>query len=94
MQVLKILLLMGAIQGLILAAVLFFRRNHRKANRIFALLLGLISFHLVLAAFDEQQFFIRFPHLLHITWILPMLYGPLVILFFRRLSLISPQFRL
>lgn len=94
MQFLKILLLMGAAQGFILAFVLFFRRNHRKANHIFALLLCLISFHLVLAAFDEKQFFTRFPHLLHITWVMPLLYGPLVIIFFRRISLISPHFKL
>jgi AraC-like DNA-binding protein len=93
MQLLKLLLLAGSFQGFILAAVLFFRRYHLKANRIFALFLCLISFHLILAAFDEQSFFKRFPHLLHITWVMPLLYGPLVIIFFRRISLISPKFK-
>jgi AraC-like DNA-binding protein len=86
-------LLAGSFQGFILAVVLFFRQNHRPANRIFAFFLCLISFHLILAAFDEQSFFTRFPHLLHITWVMPLLYGPLVIIFFRRISLISPQFK-
>jgi AraC-like DNA-binding protein len=93
MEVLKLILLAGSFQGFILAAVLFFRRNHRSANRIFACFLCLISFHLILAAFDEQSFFIRFPHLLHITWVMPLLYGPLVILFFRRISLLNPKFK-
>lgn len=93
MQLLKLILSAGSFQGFILAAVLFFRQPHRKANRIFALFLCLISFHLILAAFDEQSFFIRFPNLLHITWVMPLLYGPLVILFFRRISLISPTFK-
>ncbi len=93
MQLLKLILLAGSFQGFILAVVLFFRRNHRPANRIFAFFLCLISFHLILAAFDEQSFFFRFPHLLHITWVMPLLYGPLVIIFFRRISLISPSFK-
>lgn len=93
MQLFKLLLLAGSLQGLILAAVLYFRQRHRTANRIFSLFLCLISFHLVLAAFDEKSFFVRFPHLLHITWVMPLLYGPLVILFFRRISLISSKFQ-
>lgn len=93
MQLLKLILLTGSLQGVILAAVLLSRRYHRKANRIFAIFLCLISFHLILAAFDEQSFFNRFPHLLHITWVMPLLYGPLVILFFRRISLINPSFK-
>ncbi len=93
MQLLKLILLAGSFQGFILAVVLFFRQNHRQANYIFAFFLCLISFHLILAAFDEQSFFTRFPHLLHITWVMPLLYGPLVIIFFRRISLISPRFK-
>jgi AraC-like DNA-binding protein len=91
MQLLKILLLTGSIQGFILATVLFFRRF--PGTRIFAVLLCLLSFHLILVAFDEQSFYLRFPHLLHITWVMPLLYGPLVILYFRRISRISPAFK-
>lgn len=93
MQFFKFILLAGSLQGLILASVLFFHKNHRKANRIFSLFLVIVSFHLILAAFDEQNFFLRFPHLLHITWVIPLLYGPLIIIFFRRISLLSPHFK-
>ncbi len=91
---LKLILIAGALQGTLLGLVLMSRKSNPKANRIFSVLLFLLSIHIVVVAFDEREFFIRFPHLSHLTWLIPLLYGPLILLYVRRITLISPTFQL
>lgn len=88
---LKLILLAGALQGLILGLLLFSRRANQAANRVFAVLLWLLSIHLVLVGFDEREFMMRFPHFSHLTWVLPALYGPLVLIFLRRMTQLAPR---
>lgn len=90
---LKLILLAGAFQGLVLALLLVTRQGNRTANRMLAALLVLLSFHLVLVGFDERAFMMKYPHLSHITWVMPALYGPLVLLFLGRMTRLAPAFR-
>ncbi len=90
-SVLKLILLAGALQGFILGLLLFSRRANQAANRVLAALLWLLSFHLVLVGFDNRDFMMRFPHFSHLTWVLPALYGPLVLIFLRRMTQLAPR---
>ncbi len=81
----KILYGATSIQGVFLGLLLMRTRINQPANKLLAALLLLISFHLVLIGFDEREFFLRFPHLSRISWIIGVLYGPLTLLFVRHL---------
>ena len=79
--VIRILYCAAALQGLFLGALLVRSKNNTRANQILSVLLFLLSFHLILVAFDERQFFMTFPHLSRISWIIGTLYWPLLFLF-------------
>lgn len=86
---LQIVLLVGCVQAVILSVYLFLHSSI-KGGRIFALLLGMQALHLFLVANDNQGFFMRFPHLLHVTWLMPAFYGPLILIFVRRITRHAP----
>lgn len=92
LSALQIILLSGAFQGLLLAVVLFTRKNNPGANRILGILLLILGCHVVLVAFDNRAFFMRFPHLSKLSWLIPTLYGPLILLFVRRLTGLMKSF--
>ena len=73
-QVLQIILVGGAVQGLFLAFLLATRQANQLANRLLAGLIILISFQSTLVAFDTREFFLAFPHLSKVSWLLPMLF--------------------
>jgi len=89
---LDMLLLTGSVQAILLAVYLFSHASIR-GGRPFGSLFVLLSFHLVLVANDRIDFFIQFPHLLHISWILPALYGPFIMLFVVRVTRRHPVFK-
>lgn len=82
----KILYTAASIQGLFLGILLWRTKNNQPADKILSVLLFLISFHLVLVGFDERAFFMAFPHLSRISWVIGTLYGPLVFLFIRQIT--------
>jgi len=82
----KILYAAATIQGLFLGFMLWQTKINQPANKILSTLLVLLSFHLVLIGFDEREFFMAFPHLSRISWIIGALYGPLTFLFVQRLT--------
>jgi AraC-like DNA-binding protein len=82
----KILYAAASIQGLFLGFMLWRTDINQPANKILSALLVLLSFHLVLIGFDEREFFMAFPHLSRISWIIGALYGPLTFLFLQRLT--------
>lgn len=92
-SVLQIILLAGAFQGILLALLLSTRRSNVLANRLLSILILLISLQSVLVAFDNRDFFLRFPHLSKIGWLLPTLFGPLVYLFTQKLISENPRLR-
>lgn len=76
----------AALQGLFLSVLLFRTAINQPANKVLSVLLILMSFHLVLVGFDNQKFFLAFPHLSRISWIIGALYWPLIFLFIQQLS--------
>lgn len=92
-SLLQIILLAGAFQGVLLALLLWTRQDNQLANRLLAALVLLISLQSVLVAFDERDFFIHYPHLSKIGWLLPALFGPMVYLFTQKLTSEHPRMR-
>jgi AraC-like DNA-binding protein len=82
---LQILLFAGCVQAILLATYLFFHSSIRGSH-LFGFLLLFLTIHLFLVANDRQEFFMQFPHLLHITWLVPALYGPIILIFVRRIT--------
>jgi hypothetical protein len=89
--IVKILYAAASIQGFFLAMLLFWNKVNQPANRILGVLFLIISFHLILVGFDEQEFFMRFPHLSRISWIIGSLYWPLLFLFVQLITRTQPS---
>lgn len=87
----KVLYSAAAIQGLFLALLIFRTKINQPANKILGILLVLMSFHLVLVGFDEREFFITFPHLSRISWIIGTLYWPLLFYFVQFITGTQPK---
>ncbi|TPE42948.1 helix-turn-helix domain-containing protein [Pontibacter mangrovi] len=90
---LQVILVAGAVQGLLLSAILFTRKKNVLANRLLSMLILLVSFQSVLAGFDTREFFMAFPHLSKVGWLLPSLFGPLLFLFTKKLTSENPAWR-
>lgn len=71
----------AGIQGIFLSFLLLRTKINQPANRILAILLLILSFHLILVGFDNRDFFMAFPHLSRVSWIIGSLYWPLLFLF-------------
>ena len=93
MAVLQVFLVAGAVQGVFLATLLFTRRQNKLANRLLGVLVLLLSVQTVLVAYDTRDFFLAFPHLSKVGWLLPSLFGPLIYLFTAKLTSERPRWR-
>jgi AraC-like DNA-binding protein len=82
----------GVLQGIILAVLLVRKQENRLSNRILAGLVTVLVFHLSLVAIDSRDLFIRIPHLSRLSWLIPLLYGPLLLLFTQ--SIMNRGFRI
>lgn len=80
----------ACIQGLFLAFLLVRTKINQPANRILAILLIILSFHLILVGFDNRDFFLAFPHLSRVSWIIGSLYWPLIFLFVQYITQTQP----
>jgi AraC-like DNA-binding protein len=83
---LQLLLFAGAIQGVFLVILLCSRKVNQIANLLLALLILLVSVQSILVGFDNREFFMRFPHLSRVSWLLPTLFGPLIFMFTQKLT--------
>ncbi len=81
----------ASIQGLFLSFLLARTKINQPANRILALLLIILSFHLILVGFDNRDFFLAFPHLSRVSWIISSLYWPLIFLFVQIITRTQPD---
>ncbi|WP_247232846.1 AraC family transcriptional regulator [Telluribacter sp. SYSU D00476] len=93
MFLLQILLAAGAVQGALVSFLLVRQKKNQLANRLLAVLILAISAQSVLVGFDTRDFFLRFPHLSKVGWLLPTLFGPLIYLFTVKVSSEKPRFR-
>jgi AraC-like DNA-binding protein len=78
---LHLVLLLGAVQGFLLAGVLAAHRSNRTANRLLAALIATFTIYLL----DEVNYSIglirTYPHLFGIAYPLPWVFGPLTYLY-------------
>lgn len=77
----KSILLAGIFQGVLLSFLLIVRGKDHKPNLVLGVLMLIVSIHLIFITFEGTDFFISYPHFSRITWLIPALYGPLVLLF-------------
>jgi len=92
-NLLSILVLFGAIQGIFFALVLArLKRGHRIANGFLAWILFIFSFQLVEGFMSVTYISVQFPSLIGIDWPMIFLYGPLVYFYVKTLT--SPQRRM
>jgi AraC-like DNA-binding protein len=89
--IVKIVYAAASLQGLFLGVLLFRSKVNQPANKILAILIFILSFHLILVGFDNREFFITFPHLSRISWIIGSLYWPLIFLFVQYLTRTQPD---
>src|SRR5262252_6323777 len=85
-------ILVGVLQGAVLAPVLWARRANRLANRILAALVAAVALMLLLVALEARFALHGYPHLLGLTAPLPFLFGPLLYLY--AVALTRPMVRL
>jgi len=85
-ELLTSVILLGAAQGVVLAAVLFARENNRLANRILSGLVGSVSLMLLLGVLEKQWGFSSQPLLLGLQAPLPFLFAPLLYLYVTALT--------
>jgi AraC-like DNA-binding protein len=74
-------ILLGALQGVVLAPVLWARRANRLANQILAALVGAVALMLLLGEVGGRWGFAGHPHLLGLGAPLPFLFSPLLYLY-------------
>ena len=86
-------LLSGLFQGLILIILLLKKEINLLPNRLLASLILLFVIHLGLVAIDVNNHFLLFPHLSKLSWVLPLLYGPLIICLTESIVEIEFRFR-
>ncbi|QMU28632.1 helix-turn-helix domain-containing protein [Adhaeribacter radiodurans] len=92
-QILQFIIVGGALQGILLAFLLFTRKTNQLANRLLGALIFLMSMQSILVAFDTREFFITFPHLSKVSWLIPLFFGPLLYLFTRKITSRVPRFK-
>lgn len=73
--------LLGAIQGVFLAAVLATQRRNRTANRLLAVAMLAFSIHLTSVVYYAAGLEQLVPHFFGVSYPLPLLYGPLIYLY-------------
>jgi AraC-like DNA-binding protein len=75
------LVLLGAVQGFVLAVALATHRRNRTANRLLAVAVCAFSLQMLSVVYDAVGFERVFPHFFGVAYPLPLLFGPLVFLY-------------
>lgn len=92
------ILFAGVLQGIILVVLLMLKQPNRLSNRILATLVSILVIHLSLVALDIRHLFLQFPHLSRLSWLIPLCYGPLMLLFTKSIMIrgfsIKPRYGL
>ena len=78
---LHLIILLGALQGLILTAVLATKRTNRTANLLLAAAMLGFSIYLMSSVYYAAGLEQRFPHFFGISYPIPLLYGPVIYLY-------------
>ncbi len=78
--------LLAAIQGFLLAILLFVQKRNHIANSVLAALVGCLSLNLLEDVYYVEGLYEVYPHLMGITYVFPLLYGPFFYLYVLLLS--------
>ena len=90
LNVVSVLIFIGAIMGLFLAcALVFMRRGNRRANLLLAALLLAFSVVMIDGFMHVSNYYSRYPYLLGLLWPAKFLLGPFLYFYVRELS--SPR---
>lgn len=84
----------GFINALVLSLLLLLNKKNHLAKMYMIGLVVIITFQAILNAFDNRDFFLAWPHLSKISWLIPSLFGPLIYLFTINLCKENPAFSL
>src|SRR4051812_13533271 len=76
----------GALQGVLLAAVLLAQADNRTANRLLAALMAAFAVYLASSVYYATGLFRAYPHFFGVSYQLPWIFGPLVYLYARAAS--------
>ena len=82
----------GFINAIVLSLILLLNKNNHLAKLFMIGLVLLNTFQALLNAFDTREFFLAYPHLSKVSWLIPTLFGPLVYLFTVKLCSYRPAF--
>ncbi len=94
LNLLSVIYLIGAVQGVFLVATLLDRKiANRQANRYLAFFLMIFTLSLVDEFLFQSRYFYSYPHLIGLTWSLEYLYGPLFYFYIRTLTAINLPFK-
>ena len=88
-----VLCLLGAVQGVFLAAVLASRHRNAVPNRLLAGLMLVFSLDLAMAVYHASAVSVRAPALIGLDLPIALLYGPLLYLYVRTLTSERPALR-
>lgn len=83
----------GFLNALVLSFLLLINKKNHLAKLFMIGLVLIITFQAILNAFDTRDFFLAYPHLSKISWLIPSLFGPLVYLFTVKLCSHPPAFK-
>lgn len=76
-----LLLKLGGIQALLLGAILLHHKNRSYPNTFLGLLVICFGLSCILHAFDQSEIYLIYPHLMRINWGIPLLFGPLLLIY-------------
>ena len=85
--------IVGALQGLVLTAVLAGQRTNRTANRLLATLMATFTIYLAAGPYYTAGLIRVYPHFFAISYQTPWVFGPLVYLYARAASDRARRFR-
>jgi AraC-like DNA-binding protein len=78
---LHLIILLGALQGVFLTAILATQRRNRTANGLLALAMLGFSIYLISSVYYTAGLEQRFPHFFGVSYPMPLLYGPVIYLY-------------
>lgn len=73
--------LLAAVQGFLLAALLFFKERNRNANRVLSVAIFILALDLLSVYSTITEFYKTYPSLFGINFAFPFIYGPIFYLY-------------
>lgn len=85
-EILLTIFLLAGIQGVLLSAILFSKKENHNANLILAAATLALSLDLFTKIYYEEKLYLQYPHFSGLTYPFPYLYGPFFYLYSKLIS--------